>query len=149
VARALAGEDVAEVEVHGVRKDNGSRFTALYRATPVFDDVGEVVWVVATMRDVTLRKRAEHILKESAGQFRTLADSIPQLAWMADATGWLFWYNRRWYDYTGTTLETMEGWGWRSVHHPAHVDRVEEGFRRCIEAESESGCAVTTASSST
>ncbi len=38
-------------------------------------------------------------------QFRTLANSIPQLAWMADAEGYIFWYNDRWYDYTGTSLE--------------------------------------------
>ena len=49
------------------------------------------------------RKAAE----ESERQFRTMAESIPQLAWMADETGALFWYNQRWYDYTGTTLESM------------------------------------------
>src|SRR4030088_244276 len=35
---------------------------------------------------------------------------------MADPEGWIFWYNRRWYEYTGTTPKEMEGWGWRSVH---------------------------------
>jgi len=70
------------------------------------------------------RLRAEAALRESEARFHLLADSIPQLAWMANADGWIFWYNRRWYDYTGTTLEEMEGWGWRKVHHPDHVDRV-------------------------
>ncbi|MFA9199604.1 MAG: sensor histidine kinase [Cypionkella sp.] len=51
-------------------------------------------------------------------QFKALANSIPNLAWMADKDGWLFWYNQRWYDYTGTTPEEMMGWGWQSVHHP-------------------------------
>lgn len=63
-------------------------------------------------------------------EFRILVDSIPQLAWMADHTGWIFWYNRRWYDYTGTTLQEMQGWGWRSVHHPDHVDRVVQRIQR-------------------
>ena len=31
-------------------------------------------------------------------QFRTLANSISQLAWMADPEGYRFWYNDRWYD---------------------------------------------------
>src|ERR1700678_2919713 len=35
-------------------------------------------------------------LQESESQFRTLANSIPQLAWMADADGTAFWYNDRW-----------------------------------------------------
>jgi PAS domain S-box-containing protein len=70
------------------------------------------------------RLRAEAALRESEARFHLLADSIPQLAWMANPDGWIFWYNQRWYDYTGTTLEEMEGWGWRNVHHPDHVDRV-------------------------
>ena len=66
--------------------------------------------------------RAEAETREQ--QFRTLANSIPQLAWMADDEGYIFWYNDGWYDYTGTTLEEMEGWGWQKVHHPDEVDRV-------------------------
>ena len=84
-------------------------------------------------RDVTRRKRAEEQLRESERNFRALANSIPQLAWMADSTGWIFWYNDRWHEYTGTTLEEMQGWGWRSVHHPEHVERVVEKIRRSFE----------------
>lgn len=72
-------------------------------------------------------------LLERERQFHTLADSIPQLAWMADSTGWIFWYNRRWFDYTGATLETMQGWGWRTVHHPDHIDRVTERIKHCFD----------------
>lgn len=54
----------------------------------------------------------------SHAQFRALANSIPNLAWMAHPDGWIFWYNRRWYEYTGTTPEEMVGWGWQSVHKP-------------------------------
>jgi len=62
-------------------------------------------------------------------QFRTLANSISQLAWMADREGYIFWYNDRWYDYTGTTLEEMQGWGWQKVHHPDEVERVVERIK--------------------
>ena len=64
--------------------------------------------------------------------FRLLADNIPQLAWIADADGYIFWYNRRWHDYTGCSLAEMEGWGWQSVHHPDHVDAVTERFRSAL-----------------
>src|SRR5437660_8381850 len=63
-------------------------------------------------------------LRESEAQFRTLANSIPQLAWMAHPDGSVFWYNQRWYDYTGATLAETHGSGWKKVHHPAHVQRV-------------------------
>lgn len=85
-------------------------------------------------RDVSRRKNGEEKLRESERNFRALANSIPQLAWMADASGWIFWYNDRWHEYTGTTLAEMEGWGWRSVHHPEHVERVVERILQAFEA---------------
>jgi len=70
--------------------------------------------------------RAEEALRESETQFRTLANAIPQLCWMANADGWIFWYNERWYQYTGTTPEQMAGWGWQSVHDPEALPGVLE-----------------------
>lgn len=67
------------------------------------------------LREIQERDSA---LQESERQFRNLADSIPQLAWMAEPNGDLFWYNRRWYEFTGTTPEQMAGWGWKAVHDP-------------------------------
>ena len=58
------------------------------------------------------------------GRFRELADNISQFAWTADHPGWSYWYNKRWHDFTGTTLEEMQGWGWQKLHHPDHVERV-------------------------
>ena len=55
-----------------------------------------------------------------------IADNIAQLAWMADNDGNVTWYNQRWYEYTGMTFEDMLGSGWKSVHHPDHLDRVIE-----------------------
>ncbi|HEU0300139.1 MAG TPA: PAS domain S-box protein [Longimicrobium sp.] len=79
-------------------------------------------------------EQARRAAEESERQFRTMAESIPQLAWMADETGALFWYNQRWYEYTGTTLAQMQGSGWQEVHHPDHVDRVTERYRRAVQA---------------
>src|SRR5690348_16528033 len=69
-------------------------------------------------------------LRESESQFRTLANSIPQLAWMADPDGYIFWYNQRWYDYTGTRLEELRSLGWSNLVHPEHTARVIEGMQR-------------------
>lgn len=72
------------------------------------------------------------LLHESEEQFRILADSIPNLAWWADSDGYLTWYNRRWYEYTGTTPEQMEGWGWQSVHDPAVLPKVLKKWQESI-----------------
>ena len=71
-------------------------------------------------------------LQESERQFRTLADSIPQLAWMAEPDGTLTWYNQRWYQYTGTSPEQMFGWGWQSVHDPSILPQVLEKWEASI-----------------
>lgn len=78
------------------------------------------------------RMRAERALRASEEQFRTLADNMSQFAWMADPSGRIYWYNKRWYDYTGTTFEAMRALGWRSVHHPDHHERVSASMKRAV-----------------
>jgi len=82
--------------------------------------------VAVLFTDITERKLAEEKIEASEEQFRTFANSIQNLAWIANADGWIYWYNQQWYNYTGTTLEEMEGWGWEKVHHPDHVNKVSE-----------------------
>ncbi len=86
-------------------------------------DAGEP-YLLAVSRDVTAQKQIEQSLRTSEQRFRALADNISQLAWMADRSVDVFWYNQRWYDYTGMSAEAMAGQGWRQVHHPDHIDRV-------------------------
>lgn len=71
-------------------------------------------------------------LRESELQFRTLANMVPQLIWMANADGDIFWYNQCWYDYTGTTPQEVEGWGWQAVHDPEVLPRVRKRWQRSI-----------------
>ena len=82
--------------------------------------------------DVHEQKLAEEKIKESEERFRTLSNSIPQLAWMANAEGWIYWYNEKWYEFTGTTPQQMEGWGWQSVHHPEKLPEVMERWQKSI-----------------
>ncbi len=69
---------------------------------------------------------------ESEERFRVMAESIPQLAWLASPDGYNYWYNQRWYRYTGTTPEQMEGWGWQRVHDPDVLPAVLERWRESI-----------------
>jgi PAS domain S-box-containing protein len=134
------GEPIAGIEVGSQRADRTEERWWVTYWHPLRDRKGEIVGVNVAAEEVTERKRAEAVLaandkalRESELRFRELADNISQFAWTADASGWIYWYNKRWHDYTGTTLEDMEGWDWQKVHHPEHVDRVVERIRRCFE----------------
>ncbi len=111
--------------------DGAVRFIAA-RGKMHRDGAGRPARLLGVLWDVTEREQAATALKESDGRFRTLADAIPQLCWAADAEGWIFWYNRRWYEYTGTTAEQMEGWGWQSVHDPEVLPSVMERWQSSI-----------------
>ncbi|UTB34092.1 MAG: PAS domain-containing protein [Methanobacterium sp. ERen5] len=101
----------------------------------IYNNDGDVLRVLGVNTDITERKNADKKIvelveelkqinkdhTESEERFKDLADNIPNLAWMADAKGWIFWYNKQWYEYTGTTFEEMQGWGWQKLHHPDYV----------------------------
>ena len=90
----------------------------------LYDANGAATALTGISVDITKQKEAEQKIKESENQFRTFADSIQNLAWIADGAGTVYWYNKRWTDYTGLTIKDMQGWGWQEVHHPMHVERV-------------------------
>ncbi|MCQ4297263.1 PAS domain S-box protein [Pseudomonas stutzeri] len=96
------------------------------------DDISFIREIADRAWSADERMRAERALRESEEQFRTLADNMSQFAWMADPAGRIYWYNKRWYDYTGTTGEAMRALGWRAVNHPDHHERVSASMKRAF-----------------
>jgi PAS domain S-box-containing protein len=104
-----------EFEIIGLK---GARRWMETHAVPMRDPASGQTVQLAVTRDVTARKEADGKLRRSEEELRALANSIPQLAWMAHPDGHIFWYNRGWYEYTGTTPEQMEGENWQTLHRP-------------------------------
>jgi PAS domain S-box-containing protein len=88
----------------------------------------EAVEVPAASDELPLLAR----IRQSEMEFRTFVDWIPHLAWVAGPDGWLTYYNRRWFEYTGTTPEQMEGWGWVVVHDPGDLPRMLRIWRNAL-----------------
>ena len=109
------GDPVTGVEVAGQRADQvDERFWVTYWH-PHRNHDGEIVGINVAAEEITERKRAEAALRASERQFHTLADSIPQLVWMADASGAIYWFNNHWYEYTGRPAGEIDPYAWQAV----------------------------------
>lgn len=115
-----------------VQCKEGTYVPAFVTLAPIRDG-NTSIGIIGISQDLRSLKRAEDALRRSEEQFRAFANSLPELCFMTRADGHVFWYNDRWYEYTGTTPQQMEGWGWQSVHDPellpAVLDRWQESLR--------------------
>jgi PAS domain S-box-containing protein len=82
------------------------------------DDLAALEALAGPTVQVLMRRRAEEALGQSEEWFRALAEALPEIAWTADASGGIEWFNQRWYDYTGLARGIGHGWSWDCVVHP-------------------------------
>ncbi|HEV7733674.1 MAG TPA: PAS domain S-box protein [Candidatus Binatia bacterium] len=75
---------------------------------------------------------ASHDAEYAARLLRATFDTLPALAWRADADGSALSLNRRWLDYTGMTADVARGWGWTAALHPDDIDHVIERWRAIV-----------------
>lgn len=91
-----------------------------------------LVGMTGVVQDISDRKSAEATLRQSEELLRALANTIPQLAWMAGTDGAIVWFNDRWYAYTGRTPEQSIGSAWRDMIEPSVLDAVAARWRATI-----------------
>ena len=88
---------------------------------------------IRALRQAALDARAADVtLQDSERLLQAFVNALPALAWIANRDGYITWFNARWYEYTGTTPQQMEGWGWQSVHDPAVLPDVIRRWKNAI-----------------
>jgi PAS domain S-box-containing protein len=118
------------------RKD-GSIITCEWYNVILKNENGIMQSVLSKILDITERKQTELALKASEKEFRSLAESMPQIVWTTRADGWNTYFNQQWVDYTGLTLEESYGHGWNTPFHPEDKQRALDGWRKAIENNAE------------
>ena len=106
--------------------------TSIFTISTIVAFTALVWWSASFIRSGEEEKhRVQSSLQESLRRFTLLAETMPQIIWTAKPDGNLDYYNRRWFDYTGLTLDQTRDWGWKTVIHPADL-------QNCIDRWTES-----------
>ncbi|MES2412067.1 MAG: PAS domain-containing protein [Bacteroidota bacterium] len=92
------------------------------RGKVFYDENGEPVKMIGTIRDITNERESQQLLIKNEQKFRLLADSMPQNIWTADIEGNLNYFNQSVLDYSGLSLEEINQKGWLDIVHPEERD---------------------------
>ncbi|HEX5669057.1 MAG TPA: PAS domain S-box protein, partial [Chitinophagaceae bacterium] len=95
----------------------------VYTCNPLLDENGEASMVLTTITDITIQKTAEQQIRQSEEQLRFLAESIPQLVWMAGETGECEYKTGQWYEYSGLSQDHEDVLG--TILHPYDKERIQ------------------------
>jgi PAS domain S-box-containing protein len=76
-------------------------------------------------------QEARALAEASEQRFRCLAESIPPIVWVAQANGFTEYYNQRWFQYTGLTLEESQNAN-GSFRHPDDNDRFLQAWIKAV-----------------
>src|SRR5262245_13603891 len=129
LAIALRKGSVRDLEV-GLQSKSGEVRTVLMSAEIV--TLNGVRCVVTLSNDITERKRTEEALRESEERFRTLANTVPSIIWMAAADGTIIFHNQQWLDYCGVAPGENSDWT-QQVIHPGDLERLVAEWTRAGE----------------
>ncbi|GHO63402.1 hypothetical protein KSC_022940 [Ktedonobacter sp. SOSP1-52] len=133
--RALQSGGVYETEQRLRQGTTGAYRWFLMQVVPHKDVHGTILKYIGICTDIEERKRAEQQLKTSEENWRVLAETVPQLVWMARANGVYEYANQRWRDYTGFTLEHTHNDKWLSLQfiHPDDQESTQTLWRHAME----------------
>src|ERR1700675_3401100 len=73
-------------------------------------------------------------LSQEATRLQTVIDTVPSFLWTSFPDGSKEYLNKRWYEYTGLSLEQGKGWGWKVVVHPDDLDHLVREWRALLDA---------------
>jgi PAS domain S-box-containing protein len=89
---------------------------------------------IETERSHLALKKALVEVKNSENRLRTIIDTIPTLAWSAGPHGSAEFFNQRWLDYTGLSLEQAQDRGWEVAIHPDDLPHMLETFQQAVDS---------------
>ncbi len=110
---ALHGTGIDWQDSYRYRHADGNYLEVQDRGRILRDAQGKAVRMVGAMQDLSTVKAAE---------FRSLADALPQIVWIANPSGAAEYFNKLWYDFTGLSeTDSLGPDRWKLAYHPEDV----------------------------
>ncbi|MDX2036653.1 MAG: PAS domain S-box protein [Isosphaeraceae bacterium] len=108
---------------------DGSYRWHLIRSVPIIDADGKVLRRYGTATDIEDLVRAQEALRVSEARFREMAELIPQIIWVTNTEMSMTYLNRRWYEYTGLSVEeSLDRTKRLGLVHPDDAQEVRAGL---------------------
>ncbi|MBA9078367.1 PAS domain-containing protein [Rufibacter quisquiliarum] len=104
---------------YSFRRADGTYADIFDRGIVARDETGKPVRMIGAMLDITEKNRYAADLKASEQQVKAILEGIPEIAWVAQADGYIYYYNKAWYQYTGNQSPDQ---GWGHILHPDDLD---------------------------
>ena len=97
---------------------------------PVRDTEGRITRWCVLQTNIDEQRRAEGARRESERELRQLIDSVPGMIVVANASGQQEYANKRFLDFTGTTIEEITGLDGLNLIHPEERELVMNEWLR-------------------
>jgi PAS domain S-box-containing protein len=116
IQSAMKSKKAFESEYRTIDRNGVIRWV-IARGSVEYDETGDARSFPGVMIDITSRKKAENDLADSEQRLRFMTDTMPHLVWITRPDGFHEYYNKQWYEYTGTNEGETDGEGWRDLFH--------------------------------
>ncbi|AXB57598.1 PAS domain-containing sensor histidine kinase [Flavobacterium fluviale] len=131
IAKSIADKNIFELEHKTTHKDGTVGWT-FSRLVPILDAQNNIIEWFGAASDITSQKQMQQVIKDSEEKFRQLADLVPQIIWTGKPDGYVDYYNRRWYEYTGVDDDKYGDTSWFPKMHPDDGPLVLEKWYECV-----------------
>lgn len=117
-----------------LERHDGQYRWLLDNGAPYYDEMGQFAGFIGSCIDITDRKRAEYILRKSEEEYRTIAESIPQIVWSATPEGQVTYLSQNWSIYTGQRIDRQQHikQDWLAFIHPEDKENVFSKWQNAL-----------------
>lgn len=88
--------------------------------------------MLGVVRDVTETRTAELAVRESEERFRSMANAMPQLVWIANNQGTVTYYNSQAAKYSGLVQNASGTWSWEPLVHSEDIESTSRAWNNAV-----------------